>query len=390
MKIAITGTGYVGLSLATLLAQHHDVYAIDIDIEKIKNINDRISPIKDSEISALFKEKKLNLTATNNISLAYKDSEFVIICVPTNYNPITNEFDVSIVDSVITDIIKNNKTCTIIIKSTVPVGFTLKSRKKFLKENIIFSPEFLREGKAISDNKMPSRIVVGDDTLEARAFSELLIEITSCNKDKISIEFMTSTEAEAVKLFSNTYLAMRIAFFNELDSFCELNKLSTKKIIDGIGSDPRIGSYYNNPSFGYGGYCLPKDTQQLLKNYENVPNNMIKAIVEANSTRKDFIANQIINKKPKVVGIYRLVMKEDSDNYRDSAVQGVMKRIKAKGIEVIVYEPLMNDTYFFGSKVIRDINNFFQISDIIVANRDSKSLEKVSHKVYTRDIFREN
>ena len=390
MKITIVGTGYVGLSLGTLLSQYHEVVALDIDNKKINAINEKTSPIEDSGIINYFKNKKLNLLATANKKIAYQGSNFIIICTPTNYDLETNEFDTATVRSSIKDAIKINPDCPIIIKSTIPVGFTNDVKKFFNKDNIIFSPEFLREGRALEDNISPSRIIVGDTSQDATNFAELLKQIVANKSKNVQIDFMKSSEAEAVKLFSNTYLAMRIAYFNELDSYCEINNLNTSKVINGTGSDPRIGNYYNNPSFGYGGYCLPKDTQQLLKNYEKVPSKLIQAIVDANTTRKDFIADQILKKTSGIVGIYRLVMKEGSDNIRESAVQGVMKRIKSKGIKVIIYEPKIKDNLFFGSEVFKDLNKFKSSSDLIVANRYSKELEDVLYKVYSRDIFEIN
>lgn len=390
MKITIVGTGYVGLSLGTLLSQFHEVIALDIDENKVININKKISPIKDNGVQSFFDSKNLNLTATINKKIAYQDSDFIIICTPTNYDNKTNEFDTSSVRSSIKDAVEINTNCPIAIKSTVPVGFTDSVKKFFKKDNIIFSPEFLREGKALEDNINPSRIIIGGACKNAKQFAELLKQITNTKSKKTQLDFMTSSDAEAVKLFSNTYLAMRISYFNELDSFCEFNNLNTSNVINGIGSDPRIGNYYNNPSFGYGGYCLPKDTQQLLKNYENVPSKLIKAIVDANTTRKDFIANQILLKTNGTVGIYRLVMKEGSDNIRESAVQGVMKRIKSKGIKVIVYEPEIEEASFFGSKVFKNLSEFKDSSDLIVANRQSEELDDVFSKVYTRDIFKIN
>ena len=390
MKITIVGTGYVGLGLGTLLSQRHEVIALDIDEKKVSSINNKISPIEDSGIISFFKNKNLNLSATLDKDFAYQDSSFIIICTPTNYNDEANEFDTSTVRSSIKDAIKVNPNCPIIIKSTIPVGFTDEVRSFFKKENIIFSPEFLREGRALEDNINPSRIIVGDTSQDAKIFSELLKEITDYQSKNVQLLFMKSSEAEAVKLFSNTYLAMRIGYFNELDSYCEINNLDASKIINGISSDTRIGNYYNNPSFGYGGYCLPKDTQQLLKNYEKVPNNLIQAIVDTNATRKDFIANQILKKTKGTVGIYRLVMKEGADNIRESAVQDVIKRIKSNGIKVIVYEPKINDKVFFGLEVFKDLSKFKTTSDLIVANRYSEELEDVLSKVYSRDIFRVN
>ena len=390
MKLTVIGTGYVGLSIATLLSTRHDVVAFDIDKDKVNKINNRISPIKDKELVKILCHSDISLIATNKKDVAYLDAELIIICTPTNYDLDTNEFDTSTVEETIRDSIKINNKLSIFIKSTVPVGFTEKMRTKFNKEDIYFSPEFLREGKSVYDNQHPSRIIVGGESEKARDFSKILLDIARDNKEEPPVILMNSNEAEAVKLFSNTYLAMRIAFFNELDSYCEFNMLDTRSVIKGTSFDPRIGDYYNNPSFGYGGYCLPKDTQQLLKNYEKVPNNIIRAIVDANSTRKEFIANQIIAKKPKVVGIYRLVMKEGSDNFRESAVQGIMKRIKAKGIKIIIFEPEFKEKTFYNSYVLEDLEDFFNQSDIIIANRKSSDLDKVTHKVYSRDLFREN
>ena len=390
MKITVVGSGYVGLSLSILLSQFHKVIALDIDKNKIKQINKRISPIDDKDIIHYLKNKKLNLTATDDKVKAYSDCDCVIICTPTNYHEATNQFDTSSVEGVIKYCKNLNRDFPILIKSTIPVGYTERIKEKYLKKNIIFSPEFLREGKALYDNLYPSRIIVGGKCDDAMMFKELLLQISQISENSIPIETMGSNEAESVKLFSNTYLAMRIAFFNELDSYCEMHSIETKDVIKGISYDPRIGNYYNNPSFGYGGYCLPKDTKQLLKNYDDVPNNIIQAIVDANRTRKDFIADRIISKNYKTVGIYRLVMKEGSDNIRDSAIQGIMKRIKAKGIEVIIYEPRINEEKFFGSKVIKNIDEFKQKSELIVANRISNEISSLGHKIYTRDIFREN
>ena len=391
MKITVVGAGYVGLSLSALLSRNHSVLALDIDSEKIEKINKRIAIFDDDLLTDLFNNEPLKLKATLNESEAYSQSDYIIISVPTNYDPSTNAFDVSIVESIVENIILSGNSCPIIIKSTVPVGFTEACREKFSKKNIYFSPEFLREGKAVYDNTYPSRIIVGGTNEEAKLFGKLLLDVTNKkSSNKIPLLFMESSEAEAVKLFSNTFLAMRIAYFNELDSFCETNKLDTKNIIEGVGHDNRIGNYYNNPSFGYGGYCLPKDTHQLLKNYNNVPNNIIRAIVDANKTRKDFISEQIIKRKPKVVGIFRLIMKEGSDNFRDSSIQGIIKRIKAKGIETVIHEPKLKEKFFFGSKVISELETFFTISDIIVANRNSSELDSVREKLYTRDIFQEN
>ncbi|NLN80917.1 MAG: nucleotide sugar dehydrogenase [Erysipelotrichia bacterium] len=388
MKIAVIGAGYVGLSLAVLLSQNNEVIIVDIVEEKVDLINKRISPILDHEISDFFSNNKLNLKASTNFEEAVKGALYVIVATPTNYDEKVNYFDTSSVDSVIANTIKLNPKATIVIKSTIPVGFTKSRQEQYQSDNIIFSPEFLREGKALYDNLYPSRIIVGSHKDAGKVFADLLKEAS--NNKGVSILFMDSTEAEAVKLFSNTYLAMRVTFFNELDTYAEIRELDAKSIIEGVGLDSRIGSHYNNPSFGYGGYCLPKDTKQLLANYEDVPNNLIKAIVDGNRTRKDHIADMIIKRKPEVVGVYRLVMKKDSDNFRHSSIQGVMKRIKAKGIEVVVYEPSLDESYFFNSKVIKDLNDFKQISTIIIANRYNEELEDVKSKVYTRDLFKKD
>ena len=385
MKIAVAGMGYVGLSLATLLSDKNEVVAYDIVPEKVEMINNRISPIKDNEIEAFFRTKQLNLRATLDYKEALKNAEYIIICTPTDYDEDEGTFDISNVEDIIQKVIKMNLNTTMVIKSTVPVGFTEYAKKKYRTSNIIFSPEFLREGKALYDNLYPSRIIVGGKDERAKVFAELLKD--SCLKNDVVIKYMDSTEAEAVKLFANTYLALRIAFFNELDTYAEIKDLDTQDIIEGVCSDPRIGNFYNNPSFGYGGYCLPKDTKQLLTNYRDIPQNLIEAIVKSNETRKDHVADTIIKKEKKTIGIYRLAMKKDSDNFRVSAIQDIMEKIRGKGLEVVIYEPTLKEENFNGYRVISNIEEFDRISEIVVANRTDENIAKITKPIYTRDIF---
>lgn len=389
IDITVVGMGYVGLANAVLLSQHNNVIALEIIEKRVNDINNRVAPIQDDEVEHFFETKELNLKATTDKEEAYGHKpKYVVIAAPTDYDEKTNKFDTDALESVIADVVEYTPDSVMIIKSTVPVGYTRMIKEKFETENIIFSPEFLREGRALYDNLYPSRIILGEDSDRAREFMDLLVQGAAA--DEVDTLFMRSTEAEAVKLFSNTYLAMRVSFFNELDTYAEVRGLDTKSIVEGVGMDPRIGDHYNNPSFGYGGYCLPKDTKQMLANFEDVPNNIIKAIVDANRTRKDFVADQILAKNPKKVGIHRLIMKEGSDNFRQSSIQGIMKRIKAKGIEVVVYEPVLEEEHFYHSAVIKDIDEFKEMSDVIVSNRLDDNLKDVAEKVYTRDLFQEN
>ncbi len=390
MNLTIVGTGYVGLSLSVLISSKHDVVALDIDQERVNLINKRISPIKDDDLELALKDNNLRLNVTLDKSYAYKNAEYVIIATPTNYDNNSGSFDTKSVENVIKDIVEINNEITIVIKSTIPIGFTEKMKKKFNKPNIFFCPEFLRESKALHDNFYPSRIVIGCKSNQAKIFSEILSDCAKKDKKDIPVIFMGSEESEAVKLFANTYLAMRVAFFNELDSFGEFYKLDTKNIIEGVSQDDRIGNFYNNPSFGYGGYCLPKDTQQLLQNFKDIPNNIITAVVKSNSTRKNFIADSILNKNVKKVGIYRLIMKTDSDNFRDSAVLDIIELLKKRGVEIVLYEPLLNESTFRETLVIKDLSKFIKSSDLIIANRMSEELKPAIDKVYSRDIFFNN